>query len=342
MKRSTLLLCLALTHASVAAAADKPRTPPRGGGGESTARSTPDSEDPVRRAQGHFERGVELYGERNYDGALAEFSRAYELSPNYRVLYNLAQTQAERHNYVEAVRLFDEYLAEGGAEIPAARREATERERESLLGRVATVELELNVGGAQLWVDGRARGVVPRRHTLRLNAGMADIRLEKAGYEPASRQLTIVGGDSVAVQLRLARVVAPATVARPPAIDGGGRGAEARPNTALWLSVGATALLAGATATFGVLATRENDEFDRELRQYQEDRSRLDDTRSRVLTFAALTDAFGVATVVGLGATLFFAFSGAEEDASPAERADGTDGVRVLIGSSGVSLRTDF
>ena len=93
MKRSTpLLLCLALTHASVAAAAETPRTPPRGANGESTTSASQDADDPVRRAQGHFQRGVELYGERNYDGALAEFSRAHELSPNYRVLYNLAQT----------------------------------------------------------------------------------------------------------------------------------------------------------------------------------------------------------------------------------------------------------
>jgi tetratricopeptide (TPR) repeat protein len=339
MRRSnTLLLWLALTHVSTSVGAQTPSTPPSGAGAESTTSATSDAK--TSRARSHFQRGVSFYEERNYDGALAEFSRAHELVPNYRVLYNLAQTQAERHDYVDAIRLFAEYLEQGGAEIPAARREATEREREGLLERVASVQIESNIGGAKLWVDGRPRGVVPSSYTLQLNAGMATVRLEKPGYEPVSRQLTIVGGDSVVVQMHLDPIATTETGARPPAegnVDR--RGADGGANTALWLSAGATTLLAGATATFAVLATRENAALDRELRQYQEDPTQLDDTRSRVRTYAALTDAFGVATVVGLGATLFFAVAGVDEDAPAAARADR---VRLLVGSSGLSVRKDF
>jgi hypothetical protein len=283
---------------------------------------------------------VEFYEERNYDGALAEFSRAHELVPNYRVLYNLAQTQVERHDYVDAIRLFGEYLEQGGGEIPAARREATERERQSLLERVASVQIQSS-GGAELWVDGRSQGIVPSRHTLRLNAGMAEVRLEKPGYEPVSRQLTIVGGDSLVVQMRLQPSVPAETVVRPAAATVDRRAAEGGANTELWLSAGATTLLAGATLTFAVLATRENSVLDRELRQYQENAARLDDTRSRLRTYAALTDGFGVATVVGLGATLFFAIAGSDDDASPAP-ADRADRVRVLVSSSGVRVGKDF
>jgi len=339
MKRShSLLLWSALTHVTVSAGAEVPTSPALEASRASTTSATPEGDPRVRRAQGHFQRGVELYEERNYDGALAEFSRAHELVPNYRVLYNLAQTQAERHDYVDAIRLFGEYLEQGGEEIPAARSAATERERESLLGRVATVQIESNVGGAKLWVDGRARGVVPRNHTLQLNAGMADVRLEKSGYEPASRQLTIVGGDSVVLQMRLGRL-APAEAVVRPAANAGPREAGGGANTELWLSLGATTILAGATTTFAVLATRENSQFDRELRQYQESSARLDDTRSRVRTYAALTDGFGVATFVGLGATLFFAIAGSDEEASPAARADR---VSVRVGSSGVSVQKSF
>ena len=293
----------------------------------------------VRRAQGHFQRGVGFYEERNYDAALAEFSRAHALVPNYRVLYNLAQTQVERHDYVDAIRLFAEYLELGGAEIPPARRQATERERESLLERVASVRVESNVGGAELWVDGRSRGIVPSRYTLRLNAGMADVRLEKPGYVPVSRQLTIVGGDSVLVQMQLDPRAPVEAAARPPAARAEPGDAGSAANTGLWLSAGATTLLAGATGTFAVLASRENSELDRELRQYQENTARLDDTRARLRTYAALTDGFGAATIVGLGATLFFALGGSRDEASPAERAER---VRVMISGSGITLRRAF
>jgi len=37
----------------------------------------------------HFQRAVKLYSEEDYRGALVEFKRAYELSNNYVILYNL-------------------------------------------------------------------------------------------------------------------------------------------------------------------------------------------------------------------------------------------------------------
>ena len=339
MKRSNaLLLSLALSHVSTSARAQTPSTPAPGASTESRPSSTSDAK--TSRARSHFQRGVGFYEERNYDGALAEFSRAHELVPNYRVLYNLAQTQAERHDYVEAIRLLGEYLEQGGAEIPVARREAAEREREGLLERITRVQIESNIGGAELWVDGRPRGVVSSRHTLQLNAGMANVRLEKPGYAPVSRQLTIVGGDSVLVQMHLDPIAAAETLARPPAgVNVDPRATESTANSALWVSAGATTLLAGATATFAVLAARENSALGRELRQYQESPTQLDDTRSRVRTYASLTDAFGVATLVGLGATVFFAVADSDEDARATARADR---VRLLVGSSGISVRKDF
>ena len=156
---------------------------------------------------------------------------------------------------------------------------------------------------------------------------------------PVIDALDIVGGDSVEVQLRLEPIAATRTVVRPPPADADPRDAQGGANTALWLSAGATTVLAGATATFAVLASRENSELDRELRQYQENPARLDDTRSRVRTYAALADGFGVAALVGLGATLYFAVTGPDEDTRPADRAGE---LRWLIGTSGVSVRKDF
>jgi tetratricopeptide (TPR) repeat protein len=341
MNRSiSLLLSLALISISGRAGAQTPgasdaalRPEPRGA-------ARPNVDTPVRRAQRHFQRAVALYEEQNYDGALAEFARAHELVPNYRVLYNMAQTQVERHDYVDAVRLFAEYLDQGSTEIPAARRQAAERERASLLDRIATVQIESNVGGAELWVDGRSRGAIPSSHALQLNSGMAELRLEKVGYRAASRQLTLVGGDSVVVGMNLEPTSPPELRSRSadaPSLDR--RDEDRGSSSGLWLSVGATTLLVGATTTFAVLAARSDSDLDGELRHYHEDATSLDETRSRVRRYAALADGFGVASVLGLGAVLYFALSGSAEDAAPADRADG---VRVSIAGSGIRLRKDF
>jgi Tfp pilus assembly protein PilF len=46
----------------------------------------------TRDAGKHFQRGVALFNEADYAGALAEFKKAYELAPNPAVLYNIGQT----------------------------------------------------------------------------------------------------------------------------------------------------------------------------------------------------------------------------------------------------------
>src|SRR5512147_2127853 len=75
----------------------------------------------VEEASQRFQRGVKLYRDRSFDAALVEFNRAYELAPDYRVLYNIGQVQVERGDAVAAVKAFRQYLKDGGDSIAATR-----------------------------------------------------------------------------------------------------------------------------------------------------------------------------------------------------------------------------
>src|SRR5664279_276256 len=57
---------------------------------------------PSTNASVSFRQGVELYREANFEAALVEFRKAYQLSPSYKVLYNIAQSYFELHDYVNA------------------------------------------------------------------------------------------------------------------------------------------------------------------------------------------------------------------------------------------------
>jgi Tfp pilus assembly protein PilF len=48
-------------------------------------------DDAAEAAKQHFNRGVASYRDGDFDAALAEFEKAYETRPDYRVLYNLGQ-----------------------------------------------------------------------------------------------------------------------------------------------------------------------------------------------------------------------------------------------------------
>ena len=70
--------------------------------------------DTRREAARHFERGVALYGEADYRGALVEFKRTAALIPNPAVLYNIGETEYQLQEYASALTTFERYLKEAG------------------------------------------------------------------------------------------------------------------------------------------------------------------------------------------------------------------------------------
>lgn len=150
--------------------------------------STPsDAENTTVLARTHFERGVEHYSEGNYDAALAELQRSYELSPTYKLLYNLAQVQMERHDYAAALGAFTDYLRLGGTAIAAERVSAVEQDLKRLKQRTAELNVDVDIPDAQIFVNAAPVGKSPLPGPIRVNVGSIAVRVEKAGYAPFER-----------------------------------------------------------------------------------------------------------------------------------------------------------
>jgi hypothetical protein len=80
------------------------------------------ADEPRDAAFGHYERGLALVQQRDYQGALREFTVAYEVSPHFAVLYNIGQCQALLGHLPQAVEALSRYLGEGRYLVPAERR----------------------------------------------------------------------------------------------------------------------------------------------------------------------------------------------------------------------------
>jgi hypothetical protein len=158
---------------------------------------------PALSAATHFDRGVKLYGEHDFRTALVEFERAYRLSPQYRVLYNIGQCRYQLEDYVGSLRAFEKYLAEGDAEIAQDRREQVTASIGELHGRVAHVRVTANVDGASVMVDDAVMGVTPLSEPLLVSAGRRKITARKAGRTSAVHVVDLAGEDSVDVALEL-------------------------------------------------------------------------------------------------------------------------------------------
>jgi len=301
--------------------------------------TTSDTQNVIERARKHFERGVEHYSAGDYDAALAEFQRTYELRPSYKLLFNLAQVQVERRDHAAALRLFNEYLRRGGSEIAAERAREVERELQRLRQSVAEISFRIDVGGARIFVDAAQVGVSPVPEPVLVNAGSSLIRIEKAGHIPYVESLILAGGDRRELEVTLEPLTAAAPAARPEHLVAARTRAEAAPNlTPFWITLGATVVLGGATVTLGALSLHARSQQETLLGTYPGRPSEIQSASDRFRTFATLTDVFAGATAVAGIVGLYFALSPPEREVAPAQRA----ALRVRATPGGVVFTGTF
>jgi tetratricopeptide (TPR) repeat protein len=310
-----LVTALAFEIVTPTALAAAPSKPAAGSGG-SDATDLPGTK--AEQASLRFQRGVSLYRERSFDAALAEFNRAYELAPNYRVLFNIGQVHVERGDFVAGIKAFRQYLKEGGSAIEPGRVTEVQAEISRLEGRIATITVTSNISDAELFVDGEPVGKLPQAH-VPVNAGSRRISLRKDGYEADDLRVMLVTGEEKSFEIKLQqRSLQGATTASngaggaatqgqvPPAATpkaSGGLGAG------FWISLSATVIAGGATTAFGLLTHKANNDYDAALNRFPGSQSHIDDARRDLKRNALLTDVCGAATLVGIGSTLFFALS---------------------------------
>ncbi|MFO8070294.1 MAG: PEGA domain-containing protein [Polyangia bacterium] len=199
------------------------------------------AQDPDQSARAQFELGIELYESGKHDEAAVAFSRAYELRPSYKILYNIAQTENERGEYVLALDAYRRYLADGGERINKRRRSNVLGEIERLEGLVGEIIVRSDVDGAHVFVDDRRVGETPLAEPIRVNLGDRELVVRLEADEIHRELVTVAGGKIVDVEVAVPTETA--AVEDGSAGDSGGR-------LWTWISFGA----AGAAAiTGGVL-----------------------------------------------------------------------------------------
>lgn len=301
------------------------------------ATAQPANSRALEEARTRFQAGVQLFHEGSLDAALAEFRKAYQLAPTYRVLYNIAQVQFELHNHVEALKSFRQYLTEGGSEVPADRRAQVEGEIQKLERRVALLEISTDVDGADILVDDVPIGTSPLRAPVMVNAGNRRVTAIKVGRVTTAQALTAAGGERVKVHLELPEVL----VARPLERVGGPGPAAAPPEpsrTKMWVALAATTALGIGAGTFGLLTQQAKQDFDKQLKTFPNTKENIDRARHKMVVNAAITDGLAGATLLAGGLTLYFAFSSPDSDEPEARTAR----LRVVPGPGSLTIAGQF
>lgn len=308
-----LITLISLTFASRGLAAEPPESP--------------------EEARQHFRRGIELYEERDFNGAAAEFRRAYQLGPNFRILYNLAQSAQELHDWVSALDLFTRYLKDGVGQLPEERRAEVQQEVSKLRKRVGKLVVVAHGPTAEVLVDGVAVARTPVDGSIDVNLGRRRIELRTADGLSQPQWVDIAGGETTVVELdapQAKSAVDEDELVESPAAPAPLTDPRLSSGSSSWWAWLATGLCAAGAATTGALTYRYSRDLNDQRNSYPTTQSDLRDQQHKVERMGWVTDGLLAGTAILAGVSLYLTFRSPKADSS------------LSLGPNGFSWRRVF
>jgi tetratricopeptide (TPR) repeat protein len=160
-------------------------------------------------ARQHIASGEAFLTAENYDAALVEFQRAYDLLEGnpirFIVLFNIGQCHERMFRYDLALEFYRRYLSEGGDN--AEDRATVEATIRALEGLLATLVITTNVPNAEVWVDDRQVATLSADdREVRIPGGVHTVQLRLRGYAPEQQQVQVAARSRTEVTFTLARL----------------------------------------------------------------------------------------------------------------------------------------
>ncbi len=231
------------------------------------------AEDDVdAQAQTAFKAGVEHFKAERYQEAAAAFYKAIGLKYNWKIQFNIGQSEAASKRYGLALKALEQYLAEGGDDVPPDRRDAVLAEVRRLRDMVASLEVHAPEG-CLVFVDSVERGQAPLKGTLMVSAGIEhSVLVKQKDKIVLERVIRLNGKQSLVLEVKEeeSSKTLPPKKTQPDAargeedvVDPIGTDKDKQKSTyrtAGWATLGVgTAVLVGAAVTGGVALSMNNE-----------------------------------------------------------------------------------
>ncbi len=192
--RSLPLLLAVLLASEVAYAQPRPPKPP----------APVDVRSELPDAAKHaWDAAKELAAASNYKGAVVEFQRAYELSQNPRVLYNIGVAEKLQTHYARAVEAWERELREGTSKLTPAESAEVTNAISVVQQYVSPVDVTANEPDAILSVDDYTVGKTPFAGPVRMDVGHHTLTLKKEGFIDLTKQIDVAAGQKLPITLTL-------------------------------------------------------------------------------------------------------------------------------------------
>jgi hypothetical protein len=168
-----------------------------------TAPPAPLGESLRGEARTSYDIGKILYRDGDHAGALAKFRRAYELTADPRLLWNMAACEKNLRRYRRVLLLVERYLADGKDKLTAEDVAQARAFMDAVRQLVSEVRVDVNEPGAEVLLDDEPVGTSPLSSPILVDIGSHRFRARKAGFAEAALVRELDGGSKAEVSLVL-------------------------------------------------------------------------------------------------------------------------------------------
>jgi hypothetical protein len=177
-------------------------------------------------AKSHFQNGLSMMELEDFAGAAVEFEASVSRFPTKNAMFNLGMCYKALHRYPQALRAFRDVLKQFGVELGDEMQSEVRKNIAAINKMIAQLEVQTNLPGAMIIVDGEKVGITPLDSPLELGAGEHRIVASLAGYQNAEQLVTMASQTRELVRLELLPAAIPGagTVAAAPPIVLGTKG----------------------------------------------------------------------------------------------------------------------
>lgn len=283
------------------------------------------ADEPPPEARKNFKQGVEAFNSEQYQPAVKAFRAAYELNPSWKIFYNIGQCEAALKRYGLAIDAFERYLAGGGDQVSAKRRDEVLAELNRFRQMVGGVKVR-GPDDLTIIVDDLRRGETPLSMAIVVTAGSPHtVRLERNGTVLLEQEVTVRGGATYeldASELQQAGTTSEVKAAEPEEFRAEPQKERLKP-ALFWIGIGATAAFTGATIGLDLAVGAKIDDAKNTL-----DNSDQKNSAQKMQTAERVFGGLAVAAAVTSGVLFFFTNFKGEQESSVAVRpfGDGRSG----------------
>lgn len=158
---------------------------------------TPPSPSAVAEARERFQRGLDLSDEGNFTAAMTEFRRAYEITRNPAVLFNISATHEASGHFVEALEAMEQYRRDAPADAVSSHRTELDAAVARLRNRIGTLIVRVEAPGLEVRIDGLPRPSEAFRTGAPISAGRHRVVLIAPNFQSGEHEVDVAGGTTV-------------------------------------------------------------------------------------------------------------------------------------------------